>query len=51
MKETDGDGIGCIIDASGVPSAVNSCFSMLRYVVTNISNYSILFIGKEGRWY
>lgn len=32
MKATDGDGIGCIIDASGVPSAVNNCFSMLRYV-------------------
>lgn len=31
MKETDGDGIGCIVDASGVPNAVNNCFSMLRY--------------------
>ena len=30
MRETDGDGIGCIVDASGVPSAVNNCFTMLR---------------------
>ena len=30
MKETDGDGVGCIVDASGVPSVVNNCFTMLR---------------------
>jgi len=31
MRETDDDGIGCIVDASGAPSAVNNCFTMLRY--------------------
>ncbi|XP_065912484.1 L-threonine 3-dehydrogenase-like [Dysidea avara] len=30
MKETNCDGIGCIVDASGAPSAVNNCFTMLR---------------------
>jgi len=30
MRETNGDGIGCIVDASGVLYAVNNCFTMLR---------------------
>ena len=30
MNETNGDGVGRIVDASGVPSVVNNCFTMLR---------------------
>ena len=30
MKETNGDGVGRIVDASGVASVVNNCFTMLR---------------------
>ena len=32
MNETNGDGVGRIVDASGVPSVVNNCFTMLRYI-------------------
>lgn len=30
MKETNGDGFGCIIEASGSSLMVNNCFSWLR---------------------
>ena len=30
LEQTDGDGAGCIIEASGAPRAVNGCFSYLR---------------------
>jgi len=30
MRETNGDGVGRIVDASGAASVVNNCFSMLR---------------------
>jgi len=30
LKETNGDGVGCIIEASGSPVMVNNCFSWLR---------------------
>ncbi|XP_065912483.1 L-threonine 3-dehydrogenase-like isoform X2 [Dysidea avara] len=30
MRETNGDGVGRIVDASGAASIVNNCFSMLR---------------------
>lgn len=31
MAETNGDGVGRIVDASGASSVVNNCFTMLRY--------------------
>jgi len=30
LEETDGDGTGCIVEASGAPQSVNGCFSYLR---------------------
>jgi len=30
LKETDGDGVGCVIEASGALMMVNNCFSWLR---------------------
>ena len=38
MKETNGDGVGRIVDASGVASVVNSCFTMLRYQLLTLCN-------------
>ena len=32
MKLTDGNGIARLVEASGFPPVVNSCFSMLRKV-------------------
>lgn len=30
MRETSGDGIGCLVECSGAAPLVNSCFSLLR---------------------
>lgn len=30
MQETDGDGVGCLFEATGVPPAVNGCFELIR---------------------
>ena len=35
MKLTDGNGIARLVEASGFPPVVNSCFSMLRKVTKN----------------
>ena len=33
MRLTDGNGIARLVEASGFPPVVNSCFSMLRKVI------------------
>ena len=31
MEETDGNGVGRLMEATGAPPMVNNCFSLLRY--------------------
>lgn len=51
MSETNGDGIGRVVDASGVSSVVNNCFTMLRCTCVNVivSYYNIMCLGKAER--
>ena len=57
MNETNGDGVGRIVDASGVSSIVNNCFTMLRYLARRCQNFvmcryscqSLVFVRKGGK--
>ena len=42
MKLTDGNGIARLVEASGFPPVVNSCFSMLRKVRNNMLRRGLL---------
>ena len=49
MKETDDyDGLGCTVDARGVPSAINTWFTMLQYVGSTADVMAVIpfIIGK-----
>ena len=36
LKETGGDGVGRLVEASGVAAMLNSCFALLRLVLLTV---------------
>lgn len=51
MNETNGDGVGRIVDASGVSSVVNNCFTMLRQsTAAREFGCQLLVLCVQERW-